>query len=116
MLIKFQSENEEIICIPGLPVNVVAIWLESFRYNAGHGRWVRLRQFPVTLAYAITDFKCQAQTYEWLRVDNKKPHTGAASVMSLYVQLSHGQALQRLSILRPFDPKDLCAPIPEELI
>ena len=40
---------------------------------------------------------------------------GAASVMSPYVQLSRGQSLQRLSILRPFDPDDLRAPISEEL-
>ena len=114
MLVRLQSKDK-IIHIPGLPENVVPIWPESFKYNAGHGRWARLRQFPVTLAYAITDFKCQGQTYEWLRVDIKKPQTGASSVMSPYVQLSRGQSLQRLSILRPFDPEDLRVPIPEEL-
>jgi hypothetical protein len=36
--------------------------------------------------------------------------------MSPHVQLSKGQALQRLSILRPFDPDDLRAPIPEDLV
>ena len=96
MLIRIHSQNEEDIHIPGLSVNVVPIWSESFRYSVGHGRWARIKQFPVTLAYAITDFKCQGQTYEWLRVDIKRPHTGAASVMSPYVQLSRGQALQRL--------------------
>ena len=115
MLVRLQSDNKEVIHIPGLPVNVVPIWPESFRYSLGHGRWARIKQFPVTLAYAITDFKCQGQTYEWLRVDIKRPHTGAASVMSPYVQLSRGQALQRLSILRPFNPDDLRAPIPEDL-
>lgn len=115
MLVRLCSEGKKFIQIPGLPVNVVPIWPESFRYNVGHGRWARLKQFPITLAYAITDFKCQGQTYEWLRVDIKKPHTGAASVMSPYVQLSRGQSLQRLSILRPFNPEDLRAPIPNEL-
>jgi len=114
MLVRLQSK-EKLIHIPGLPENVVPIWPEPFKYNVRHGRWVKLRQFPVTLAYAITDFKCQAQTYEWLRVDIKKPHTGAASVMSPYVQLSRGRSLQRLSILRPFDPEDLRASIPDEL-
>ena len=94
---------------------MVPIWSESFRYNAGHGRWAKLKQFPVTLAYVLTDFKCQGQTYEWLRVDIKRPHVGAASVMSPYVQLSRSQSLQRLSILRPFDADDLRAPISEEL-
>lgn len=35
--------------------------------------------------------------------------------MSPYVQLSRGLSLQRLSILRPFDPDDLRALIPDEL-
>ena len=108
MLVRLLSRTgDQSIHLSGLPANVVPIWPESFKYNAGHGRWARLRQFPVTLAYAITDFKCQSQTYEWLRVDIKRPHTGAASVMSPYVQLSRGQSLQRLSILRPFDSNDL---------
>src|SRR5947207_5294041 len=116
MLVRLSSESKETIHIPGLPINVVPVWPVSFTYKMGHGRWTRLKQFPVTLAYAITDFKSQSQTFEWLRVDIKKPHTGAASVMSPYVQLSRGQALQRLSILRPFNPDDLRAPIPDELL
>ena len=115
ILVRLRAENK-IIQIPGLPINVVPVWPESFRYDAGHGRWAKLRQFPVTLAYAITDFKSQSQTYEWLRVDIKRPHMGTACIMSPYVQLSRGQSLQRLSILRPFDPDDLRAPIPKELI
>jgi hypothetical protein len=116
MLVRLQPKtDDETIHLSGLPVNVVPIWPESFKYNAGHGKWARLKQFPVTLAYAITDFKCQSQTYEWLRVDIKRPHVGASSVMSPYVQLSRGQSLQRLSILRPFDADDLRAPISEEL-
>ena len=116
MLVRLLSRtDDQSIHLSGLPANVVPIWPESFKYNTGHGRWARLQQFPVTLAYAITDFKSQSQTYEWLRVDIKRPHTGAASVMSPYVQLSRGQSLQRLSILRPFDSNDLRAPISEEL-
>ena len=113
MLVRLNAENEDIIHIPGLPVNVVPIWSDSFKYSMGRGKWARLKQFPVTLAYAIIDFKYQSQTYEWLRVDLKKPHTGAASVMSSYVSLSRGQTL---SILRPFNPDDFRAPIPEELV
>ena len=115
ILVRLRS-NSQIIQISGLPVNVVPLWPESFRYDAGHGRWAKLRQFPVTLAYAITDFKSQGQTYEWLRVDIKRPHMGTASIMSPYVQLSRGQSLQRLSILRPFNPDDLRVPIPKELM
>ena len=114
MLVKLRSE-ETVVQIEGLPPDVVPIWPESFRYNAGHGRWVRLLQFPATLAYAISDYKCQGQTYDFLRVDIKKPNTGNASVMSPYVQLSRSRSLHGLSILRPFDPDELRAPIPDEL-
>ena len=69
----------------------------------------------MTLFYSITDFKCQSQIYEWLKVNIKRPHIGAVSVMSPYVQLSQCQSLQHLSILRPFDSDDLRAPISEEL-
>jgi hypothetical protein len=89
---------------------------ESFKFNAGHGRWAKLTQFPVTLAYAISDYKRQGQTYYAHHVDIKRPATGDASVMSPYVQLSRGQSLNRLSILRPFDPVDLRVPIPDELV
>src|SRR5436305_9667397 len=64
MLIRLQRNADEVIQISGLSANVVPIWSESFKYNSGHGRWARLRQFSVTLAYAITDFKCQSQTYK----------------------------------------------------
>ena len=80
MLVRLQSKNDELfIYVPGLHVNVVPTWPESFRYNAGHGKWVSLCQFPVTLAFGITHFKCQGQIYE---------SNGAALVMSPYVQRS----------------------------
>ena len=81
--------------ISGLPPNVAPIEPILFRHNAGHGRSVRLRQFPVTLAYAITDYKCQGQTYDWLCVDIKKPNLGPVTTMFPYVQLSRSRSLQR---------------------
>jgi len=35
-------------------------------------------QFPVTMAYAITDYKCQSLTFEQVVVDLKCPSTGFA--------------------------------------
>jgi hypothetical protein len=40
--------------IPSLPVNVVPVESISFRHNSGHGRYVDLRQFPVTLTQLAT--------------------------------------------------------------
>lgn len=118
LLVKLRS-SETVVEIPGFPPNVVPIFPESFRYNKDkkHAKWVRLMQFPVTLAYAISDYKCQGQTYDkGVRVDIKAPSKGSATVMSPYVQLSRARSLQAVSILRPFDPEQLRAPIPEELV
>src|SRR5579859_1811715 len=74
-------------------------------------------QFPVTLAYAIMDYKCQGETYfNGLLTDLGKPLTGSTEAASLYVQLSRVQYLQYLSIMRDFDPAELHIPLPENLI
>ena len=64
-------------------------------------------QFPTTLAYAITDYKCQGQTFEWVIVDLKKLNRGSSPTFSPYVQLSRAKTRACLSILRPFDPAEL---------
>jgi len=96
---------------------VVLIKTANFRHNKGHGRSVTLEQFPVTLAYAITDYKCQGKTFEYVVVDLKTPSgRGSSWPTSAYVQLSRATALDRLSIIRLFDAKDLCEPLPQELL
>ena len=115
ILVKVPSDQVN-FQIMELPPNVAPISPISFRHNAGHGKYVRLRQFPVSLAYAITDYKCQAQTYDYLRADIKKPNFGPATAMSPYVQLSRARSLQRVSIMRPFDPAELSVPLSKELI
>src|SRR5579859_7299275 len=80
-------------------------------------RKATFNQFPVTLAYAITDYKCQGETYfDGLLTDLRKPFTGSTEATSLYVQLSRVQSLQHLSIMRDFDPAELRIPLPENLI
>ena len=77
----------------------------------------KYKQFAVTLAYAITDYKCQGETYfNGLLTDLKKPLTGSTQAASLYVQLSRVRSLQELSIMRDFDPEELRKPLPEDLI
>jgi len=116
MLVKLPTPADgHSIHIPGLPPDVVPLEPVLFRHTAGHGRYVKLRQFPVTLAYAITDFKCQGQTFDWIRADIKKPPTGFSPSMSPYVQLSRVRCLDHLSIMRPFTPDELCSLLPKEL-
>jgi len=115
ILVKVPSDQVN-FQIMELPQNVAPISPISFRHNAGHGKYVKLRQFPVSLAYAITDYKCQAQPYDYLRADIKKPNFGPVTAMSPYVQLSRARSLQQISIMRPFDPAELSVPLSKELI
>jgi hypothetical protein len=88
----------------------------SLTFSRGK-RKATFNQFPVTLAYAITDYKCQGETYfDGLLTDLHKPLTGSTQAASLYVQLSRVQSLQQLSIMRDFDPAELRTPLSEDLI
>jgi len=100
-----------------LPVGVIPIRPSTFTFKVGVKGSAKFRQFAVTLAYTITDYKCQGDTYvEGLLSDLRKPLTGSTEAASLYVQLSRVQSLQHLSIMRSFDPDELRKPLPEELL
>ena len=95
------------------PLGVSPIRPSTFTFKVGVKGSAKFRQFAVTLAYTITDYKCQGDTYvEGLLSDLRKPLTGSTEAASLYVQLSRVQSLQHLSIMRSFDPDEL----PEELL
>jgi len=100
----------------GLPPEVVAIEPTKFQCSLGKGRSVSLRQFTVVLAYAITDYKCQGQTYSSILVDLQKPIHGCPPATSLYVQLSRVRNLNGLSIMRHFDECELYVPLSESLL
>ena len=113
MRVRLLHDTEGRIYLPGLPPSVVPIKTVSFKYGS-KGKNVTLEQFPVTLA--ITDYKCQGSTFPWVIVDLKRPRRGRSSAMSAYVQLSRAIALERVSIIRPFDDKDLREPLELELV
>jgi len=116
MLVKLKHDVGVEIALPGLPPSVVGIEPVSLTYKAGLGKSVTYSQFPVTLAYAITDYKCQGQTFRWVVVDLKKPNGGYSPTSSPYVQLSRAKTLASLSILRPFNPVELRTPLSKDLI
>lgn len=98
------------------PPGVFPLPTVSLTFSRGK-RKATFNQFPVTLAYATTDYKCQGETYFYgLLTDLRKPLTGSTEAASLYVQLSRVQSLQQLSIMRDFDPEELRVPLPENLI
>ena len=62
MLVKV---NEKLnISISELPPSVMSIASVRFTYRISSNKYVKLQQFSVTLAFAITDFKCQEQTFD----------------------------------------------------
>ena len=74
MLVKLKHDVGVEIALPGLPPSLVGIEPMSLTYKAGLGKGVIYSQFPVTLVYAITDYKCQGQTFRCVVVDLNKPN------------------------------------------
>jgi hypothetical protein len=122
ILVKLRDGPASNIVLPGLPQGVVPMEPIEFTYREGgrkfnrQGRWIKFSQFPVTLAYAITDYKAQGSTYrEPILIDLKKPDKGGSSYASAYVQLSRATTLDHIFIMRPFNKDDLRAPLSQEL-
>src|SRR5205814_9139880 len=99
--------------ISGLPPHVFPIEPVDFMYSFKRRSKIKVKlcHFPVILAYSITDYKRQSQTYDYVIVDLKKPSTGYAPTASTYVQFSRAHSLAQLSIFRPFDLDELNTPI-----
>lgn len=113
MLVRLKHDVGVDVRLPGLPPSVVGIEPTQMTYTKGN-KTVTFIQFPASLAYAITDYRCQSQTFNWVIVDLKKP-SGPCPSASPYVQLSRARTRDRLSILRPFSPDELLSPLPEAL-
>ena len=116
MLVKFKHDVGVELTLPGLHPYIIGIEPTSLTYNAGRGKVVTYFQFPLTLVYAITDYKCQGQTFTWIVVDLSKPNGGYSSISSPFVQLSRAKIRDRLSILRRFDPAELLSALSEDLL
>ena len=77
--------------------------------------WKR-RQFPVTPAYAFTDYRSQGQTIPHVIDDIASPPTGGLSLFNLYVALSQSSGRSTVRLLRDFDAKVFLAAHSAELI
>lgn len=66
-------------------------------------RTIRRRQFPMTAAYAFTDYRSQGQTIPFVLVDIGTPPTGTLSLFNLYVALSRSSGRESIRLLRDFD-------------
>ncbi|OSC97675.1 hypothetical protein PYCCODRAFT_1376529 [Trametes coccinea BRFM310] len=54
-------------------------------------RTVRRKQFPITGAYAFTDYRSQGQTIPYVIVDLQTPRGGRLTLFNLYVALSRSR-------------------------
>ena len=93
-------------------------------------RTVRRRQFPMTPAYAFTDYRSQGQTLAAVIVDIATPPTGkqlfcdrpgwqtvgGLSLFKLYVALSRSSGQSTIRILRDFDENIFKTPQNSDLV
>ncbi|KAI0245741.1 hypothetical protein BJV78DRAFT_1084553, partial [Lactifluus subvellereus] len=63
------------------------------------------RQFPITPAYAFTDYRSQGQTISHVIVDLASPPSGSLSLFNVYVYvaLSRSSGRSTIRLLRDFD-------------
>ena len=79
--------------IDGLPEGLVTIKPELHKCYFKNRKHFYALQFPLTLAYAITDFKCQSKTFNGKVACDLAQPDGLCSAASIYVQLSRVRRL-----------------------
>ncbi|KAJ6518284.1 hypothetical protein C8R47DRAFT_1031670 [Mycena vitilis] len=60
-------------------------------------------QFPLTAAYAFTDYRSQGQTIPYVIADIATPPHSSLSLFNLYVALSRSSGRETIRLLRDFD-------------
>ena len=66
---------------------------------------VKWCQFPMTAAYAFTDYCSQGQTIPYVLVDIATPPTRGLNLFNLYVALSRSSSRSTIRLLHDFDEK-----------
>ena len=70
-------------------------------------RTISYKQFPITAAYALTDYRAQGQSIPAVIIDLAPPPTGKLSLFNLYVALSRSSGRDTIRLLRDYDEKAL---------
>lgn len=113
MYILVKLTRTRATALEGLQDNVIpiepAITTYRIKIEQDKGRTVqktvRRRQFPMTAAYAFTDYRSQGQTLPYVIIDIASPPTGSLSLFNLYVALSRSSGRSSIRLLRDFDDK-----------
>lgn len=106
-MIMFKPSKPTNISIPGVPNGCVPLFPKEVKFsikdNNGITTKITRRQYPITPAFAFTDFKSQGQTIERVIIDLAKPPNGALSPFNAYVALSRSRGRENIRLLRDFD-------------
>ncbi|KAG8724803.1 hypothetical protein FRC09_013989 [Ceratobasidium sp. 395] len=115
--------------LPGLEAGVIPVVPSTRNYSisipfvqsdgqiCSVTRSVKRVQFPISPAYAFTDYRAQGQTLKKAIIDIAEPPTGGKlSQPNVYVALSRCSGLNSIRILRDFDRSILRRPINLDLI
>ena len=68
---------------------------------------VECTQYPITGAYAFTDYRSQGQTISHAIINIAPPPRGSLNLFNLYVALSRCPARKDIHLLRGFNPETL---------
>ena len=90
-------------CVPVEPTSTTYRMTMTTKGGKKGPRTVRRRQFPITAAYAFTDYRSQGQTISYALVDIAPPPRGTLSLFNLYVALSRSSGRYTIRLLRDFD-------------
>lgn len=97
--------------LDGLEEGVIPIrpWVRTMRISVQQRqgppahRTVKRLQYPLTLAYAFTDYRAQGQTIIPVIIDIATPPGGALNLFNIYVALSRSSSRDTVRLLRGFD-------------
>lgn len=88
----------------------------STRTSGPEKKTVKRRQFPITGAYAFTDYRAQGQTLPAVIVDIANPPQAELSLCNIYVALSRSRGRETIRLLREFDKSNLFKQVDEALL
>jgi hypothetical protein len=106
-VILFKPYNTSNLTLPELPLGVLPLFPSCKKFMlAGKAKTVVQReQYPITPAYAFTNFKSQGQMIECVLVDLGKPPTGCLTSFNAYVALSRSCGWKRIRLLQNVDER-----------
>ncbi|KAF8673089.1 helicase family, partial [Rhizoctonia solani] len=107
--------------LPIVPVmqtyNIIVPTMQSDGQVSNVRRTVERWQFPITPAYAFTDYRAQGQTIPAVLVDIATPPTGGGlNAANIYVALSRSSGRKTIRLLRDFDENIFAKPIDYNLM